>query len=53
MCSLDASTAGSWVTTTGTWIPEGKFASDEAWPPVLGQASGNQVTQPENSYEKR
>jgi hypothetical protein len=53
MFSLDASTVGSWVTDTGTWIPEGKFGSDEAWPPVLGGVSGNQVKQLENSYKKR
>ncbi|MEV7738007.1 hypothetical protein AB0O75_39110 [Streptomyces sp. NPDC088921] len=53
MRSLDASTIGSWVTVTGTWIPDGRLGSDEAWPPVLSGASGNQVKQPDCPYEMR
>lgn len=50
---LDAPAADSWVTVTGTWVPEGALGSDEAWPPVLDGESARQIRQPDNPYEKR
>ncbi|WP_041818669.1 TIGR03943 family putative permease subunit [Streptomyces davaonensis] len=43
----------SWVTVTGTWVPNGEPGSDQAWPPVLSATEVKQVEQPENPYEKR
>ncbi|WAX82132.1 TIGR03943 family putative permease subunit [Streptomyces sp. KMM 9044] len=42
----------SWVSVTGTWVPEGRLGSDEAWPPVLAATDVRHVEQPENPYEK-
>jgi uncharacterized repeat protein (TIGR03943 family) len=50
---VGAPAADSWVTVTGTWIPEGTLGTDEAWPPVLEGTSVRQVEQPGNPYEKR
>ncbi|MGY0065666.1 TIGR03943 family putative permease subunit [Streptomyces sp. QTS137] len=43
----------SWVSVTGTWVPEGGLGSDEAWPPVLAATDVRHVEQPGNPYEKR
>ncbi|MEV8593460.1 TIGR03943 family putative permease subunit [Streptomyces sp. NPDC052013] len=49
----DAPAVDSWVSVTGTWVPEGRLGSEEAWPPVLAATDVRQVEQPENPYEKR
>ncbi|MDX2932351.1 TIGR03943 family putative permease subunit [Streptomyces ipomoeae] len=49
----DVPPAEAWVTVTGTWHPEGKLGSEEAWPPVLDAESVKRVAEPENPYEKR
>ncbi|MFI6008669.1 TIGR03943 family putative permease subunit [Streptomyces sp. NPDC051243] len=49
----DAPAVDNWVSVTGTWVPEGKLGSEEAWPPVLAATDVRHVGQPENPYEKR
>nr|WP_324617282.1 hypothetical protein [Streptomyces bicolor] len=49
----DAPPVDAWVTVTGTWHPEGKLGTDEAWPPVLDAASVRRIAQPTNPYETR
>lgn len=48
----DAPAVDTWVTVTGTWVPQGEPGSDEAWPPVLTAADVVRVTQPRDPYEK-
>lgn len=48
----DAPAADTWVTVTGTWHPEGKPGSEQAWPPVLDAESVKRVAEPANPYEK-
>ncbi|MEX3105143.1 MULTISPECIES: TIGR03943 family protein [unclassified Streptomyces] len=63
-CAADATTSkveirgagapavDTWVTVTGTWLPEGELGSDEAWPPVLAADTVVRIAQPKDPYEK-
>ncbi|WP_416975911.1 TIGR03943 family putative permease subunit [Streptomyces sp. 4F14] len=48
----DAPAVDTWVTVTGTWVPQGELGSDAAWPPVLTAGDVVRVTQPRDPYEK-
>ncbi|MBG0853770.1 TIGR03943 family protein [Streptomyces spinoverrucosus] len=64
-CAADASTSkveirgveapptDTWVAVTGTWHPEGRLGTDEAWPAVLDAGDVRTVPEPANPYEKR
>ena len=49
----DAPPVDTWVTVTGTWHPQGKLGTDDAWPPVLDAGSVKQVKEPADPYESR
>lgn len=48
----DAPTVDTWVTVTGTWVPEGELGSGGAWPPVLAADTVVRIAQPKDPYEK-